>query len=128
MTTDVIEEAKSARSSCRGCRRGIEKGELRFGADESGFYGDGASYSWFHLKCGAQRLPDRVLDAVKKEGPGKIPDFDQLLEICEKSAQKAASKYPYGERAPTSRARCMKCQKAIEKGEFRVAINVAASS
>lgn len=122
MSTDVIEEAKSARSTCRGCRRGIEKGELRFGADESGFYGDGASYSWFHLKCGAQRMPDRVLDAVKTEGPSKIPDFAQLIEICEKASLRAASRYPYGERAPTSRSRCLKCQKPIEKGEFRVAI------
>jgi hypothetical protein len=122
MFDDVIEEAKSARSSCRQCRRGIEKGALRFGADESGFYGDGSSYSWFHLKCGAQRMPDRLANALKKEGPSRIPDFASLLEACEKAQQKAASTYPYGERAPTSRARCMKCQKPIEKGAFRVAV------
>lgn len=122
MFDDVIEAARSSRSHCRACRRTLEQGELRFGADEGGFYGDGASYSWFHLRCAAQRMPERALDAFKKVGPARLPDFDVLLDTAEKALKKAASKYPYGERAPSSRSRCLKCREAIAKGELRVAI------
>lgn len=122
MFSDVIEAAKSSRSTCRGCRRRIEQGEMRFGADEAGFYGDGESYSWFHLRCAAQRLPDRALTALKAEGPTSIPDFAALVDACERAVQKAASRYPYGERAPTGRARCLECREPIEKGELRVAV------
>ena len=30
--------------------------------------------------------------------------------------------FPYVDRAPTGRAKCMQCEEAIEKGSFRVAV------
>ena len=36
-------------------------------------------------------------------------------------ADETASDYPYAERAPTARSRCLQCREPIEKGTLRVA-------
>src|SRR5262249_6238881 len=122
--SDIIEPAKTSRSRCRHCRKDIEEGDLRFGSDIEGFYGDGgSSYSWFHLRCASQRMPDRLLVLLKKErSKTRIEDYDKLVASCEVAQKKSASTYPYGERAPSGRARCIKCDQALVKGELRVAV------
>jgi len=49
-----IEHAKSARSTCRGCKHKIKKNELRIGEHkESELFGE--ITKWYHLKCGKFR-------------------------------------------------------------------------
>lgn len=121
---NVIEPARTSRSRCRHCRKEIEEGDLRFGSDHEGMYADGAeAYGWYHLRCAAQRLPEALRDALKKvKKPGEIPDHDKLVATCDLSLKKSASRYPYGERAPSGRARCIRCDQPIGKGELRVAV------
>ncbi len=121
---NVIEPARTSRSRCRHCRKQIEEGDLRFGSDHEGMYADGAeAYGWFHLRCAAQRLPEALREVLKRvKKPGEIPDYDKLVATCDLSLKKSASRYPYGERAPSGRARCIRCDQPIGKGELRVAV------
>ena len=40
---------------------------------------------------------------------------------AETEADQVATVYPYAERAPTARSRCLQCREPIEKGALRVA-------
>jgi hypothetical protein len=124
--SDVLEPAVSSRSRCRHCRKEIEEGDLRFGSDYEGLYGDGAaSYVWFHVRCASQRMPDRLLPLLRKatrSARESLDDFDKILAACDKNLKKSTSKFPYGERAASGRAKCIKCDQAIAKGELRVAV------
>src|SRR5262245_8715976 len=112
---DIIEPAKTSRSRCRHCRKDIEEGDLRFGSDIEGLYGDGGSaYSWFHLRCASQRMPDRLVVLLRRERGSRlrsmrIDGLDKLIAACDTAIKKNASPYPYGERSPSNRAKCIKC-------------------
>lgn len=119
---NVIEPAKSGRATCRTCRKKIEKGALRFGESmESQFDPDGTSLLWHHLECAAKKVPDKV-KPVLAAYTGDVPDraaLEQTLASAKKSADRA---FPYAERAPSGRSRCLECEETIPKGEWRVAI------
>lgn len=123
----VLEPSKTSRSRCRVCRETIEEGELRFGLDREGFYADSAeAYAWYHPRCAARSVPkelQKTLASIKKKAD--VEDYDALVEACKRNAQKLDAKFPYGERAPSGRARCMKCELVIAKGELRVAVERA---
>jgi hypothetical protein len=121
---NVIEEAKSGRASCRTCKKAIAKGELRFGEEAANAFGDTPSMRWHHLGCAAERLPAE-LKAVLDQHPGEVPDRAALDKIMTDSLAKGRAKpggFPYADKAPTGRARCMQCQEAIEKDSLRVAV------
>ena len=121
---NVIEEAKSGRASCRTCRKAIAKGELRLGVEAQTQFSDTPSMQWHHLLCAAQKLPDE-LKAVLAEYAGEIPNRAEIDAALADSAKKASAKpaaFPYVDRAPTGRARCMQCGQSIEKAAFRVAV------
>jgi ribosomal protein L37AE/L43A len=121
---NVIEEAKSGRASCRTCRKAIAKGELRLGVEAQTQFSDTPSMQWHHLLCAASKLPDE-LKAALAEYAGEIPNRAEIDAALEQSAKKASAKpaaFPYIDRAPTGRARCMQCGQSIEKGAFRVAV------
>jgi poly [ADP-ribose] polymerase len=118
----LIEEAKSSRATCRSCKKPIAKGELRFGEETiNAFAGGGTTHVWHHLSCAAEKKPLELKDALAvHEGP--IPDKEALERTIAESAGKKKPAFPYVERAPTGRSRCIGCQEAIAKGELRVAV------
>jgi hypothetical protein len=121
---NVIEEAKTGRASCRTCRKPIGKGELRLGVETQTQFSDTPSMQWHHLLCAAAKLPAE-LQPVLAEYPGEVPNRAEIDSALAEAAKKAAAKpaaFPYVDRAPTGRARCLLCEQAIEKGAFRVAV------
>ncbi|HEY0476615.1 MAG TPA: hypothetical protein VGD37_03775 [Kofleriaceae bacterium] len=121
---NVIEEAKSGRASCRTCKKPIAKGELRFGVETQTQFSDAPSLQWHHLPCAAAKLPVE-LKAALAEHPGEVPGRAELDAAIEQAAKKASAKpaaFPYVDRAPTGRAKCMQCEQPIEKASFRVAV------
>jgi hypothetical protein len=125
---NVIEEAKSSRATCRTCRQKIEKGALRFGEETPNqFDADGGtSYFWHHLLCAAQKksaLLRPVLEAFTGEIPNRA-EIDAALANPSKGSAGGGPKlsYPYAERASTGRSKCLQCDEAIGKGDWRVAV------
>jgi Poly(ADP-ribose) polymerase and DNA-Ligase Zn-finger region len=114
---DVIENAKSSRSTCQACRKKIAGGEPRYGiAFES--YDEELAHTWYHLACGAKHAAGRfqvVYEKYKELVPG-------LSELYSPKQQVVASRYPYVEVAPTGRSKCLHCEKAIAQGEERLAV------
>jgi hypothetical protein len=126
---DIIEESKSNRATCRTCREKIDKGVLRFGEEIANQFNPdgGTAYQWHHLTCAAGRMSTKVKAAMAAYG-GPIPDRERIEQILVSPPQTAGKKggpkaaYPYAERASTNRSRCLKCDEAIEKGSFRIAV------
>ena len=121
---NVIEEAKSGRASCRTCKKAIAKGELRLGVETQTQFSDTPSMQWHHVLCAAAKLPDE-LKAALADYPGEVPNRAELEAAMQEAAKKGAAKpagFPYVDRAPTGRAKCMQCEEPIEKGAFRVAV------
>lgn len=121
---NVIEEAKSGRANCRTCKKAIAKGELRFGEEAPNAFGDTPSIRWHHLKCAAEKLPAE-LKAALDQHPGTVDDRAELDKIMADSLAKGRAKpggFPYADKAPTGRARCMQCEEPIAKDSLRVAV------
>lgn len=123
---DIIEVAKSGRASCRTCRQPIPKGDLRFGEEQvNQFSGDGdMTHRWHHMACAAQKLPNKLKDAMEvfaDEIPGKEELEKAIAEAVVKLKGKSDA-FPYADVAPTGRAKCIQCRAAIEKGALRVAV------
>jgi hypothetical protein len=121
---NVIEEAKSGRASCRTCKKAIAKGDLRFGEEAPNAFGDTPSMRWHHMACAAEKLPAE-LKAAMDAHPDPIPERADLDKIMNDSLQKGRGKpggFPYADRAPTGRAKCMQCEEPIAKDSIRVAV------
>lgn len=116
---ETIETAKTGRARCRACRQAIEKGSLRFGEEQPSAFAEGMQWVWYHLPCAAKSKPV-ALRAALGAFDGEVPDR-AALEAAVVEADAAPSVYPYAERAPTARSRCLKCREPIEKGALRVA-------
>jgi hypothetical protein len=107
---DVIEAARSKRSRCKTCGRGIALGTLRLGIQIEGRYGTG--YVWHHLSCAARRQLERV---------PSIETLRRLHEAGEVRRQQRPA-LPCAERAPSGRSTCKHCEAPIERGRFRVVL------
>jgi hypothetical protein len=121
---NVIEEAKSGRASCRTCKKAIAKGELRFGEEAPNAFGDAPSMRWHHLTCAAEKLPAE-LKATLDTYPGPVANRAELDKLMADSLAKGRAKpggFPYADKAPTGRARCIQCSQPIDKDTVRVAI------
>ncbi|HEY1557971.1 MAG TPA: hypothetical protein VGF94_24245 [Kofleriaceae bacterium] len=121
---NVIEEAKSGRASCRTCKKPIGKGELRFGEEAPNAFGDAPSMRWHHLTCAAERLPKELSEALATYS-GTVPDraaLDKVMAGAIAGGHAKPAGFPYADKAPTGRARCMQCQQAIDKDTLRIAI------
>jgi hypothetical protein len=120
-----IEGARSSRSSCKGCRKKIEKGTLRLGVMIEGPFGSG--YLWFHLKCAAKRRIEDVENAYGEKAWDEgveVPSIESLRQIAaeaavEKQTRKTA---PYVEIAPSGRSKCKQCAEPIEQGAPRIVL------
>jgi poly [ADP-ribose] polymerase len=120
----IIEEAKSGRASCRTCKKSIAKGELRLGVEVTTQFSDTPSMQWHHLACAAGKLAGDLKDAMAAF-VGDIPNKDELEKAIADSIKKGNAKpagFPYTDRAPTGRAKCMQCEESIAKDSFRVAV------
>ncbi len=121
---NVIEEAKSGRASCRTCKKTIAKGELRLGVETQTQFSDTPSMQWHHVLCAAAKLPAELKEALAAYG-GEVPNRAELEQAMDDAIRKGGAKpggFPYVDRAPTGRAKCMQCEQAIEKGSLRVAV------
>ena len=121
---NVIEEAKSGRASCRTCKKAIAKGDLRLGVETQTQFSDTPSLAWHHVLCAAAKLPAE-LKAALAEYPGEVPNRAELDTAMDEAIKKGNAKpagFPYVDRAPTGRAKCMVCEQPIEKASFRVAV------
>jgi hypothetical protein len=119
----VIEQAKTGRARCRGCRQAIAKGELRFGEEAPNDFdpdGGGTSMRWFHIGCAADHRPALLKEALASSTT-EMPDRAALEARIAKAEASAPPPYPYAERAATGRSHCVACGEGIEKGAFRVA-------
>jgi hypothetical protein len=121
---NVIEEAKSGRASCRTCKKAIAKGELRLGVEQMTQFSDTPSMQWHHLMCAAQKLPGELKGALATF-EGEVPNRDEIEKAMTdaiKSGKAKPGAFPYIDKAPTGRAKCMQCDETIEKDSFRVAV------
>jgi len=121
---NVIEEAKSGRASCRTCKKAIAKGELRLGVEQMTQFSDTPSMQWHHLLCAAQKLPGELKGALAGY-EGDIPnraEIEKAMTDAIKSGKAKPGSFPYIDKAPTGRAKCMQCEETIEKDSFRVAV------
>jgi poly [ADP-ribose] polymerase len=121
---NVIEEARSGRASCRTCRKPIARGELRLGVETQSQFSAAPSMQWHHLLCAAARLPAELKTALAGHA-GDVPnraEIDGAIEEAEKKAPARPAAFPYVDRAPTGRAKCMQCDQPIEKASLRVAV------
>lgn len=120
---DLIQAAPSGRAKCRGCAASIAKGELRFGESLPNAYGEGEALSWFHLRCAAAMRPDKLLPVL--ETAEAIPDGDALRRVAEQGlAFPRLTRLVRAERAPSGRAHCRSCRELIEKGAWRLSLQL----
>jgi len=119
-----IEEAKSGRASCRTCKKTIDKGALRLGIEAANAFGDTPSMQWHHLTCAAGKLPAELKEALVAYA-GDVPERAALDALMTEAYAKGHAKpggFPYLDRAPTGRAKCMRCGEPIAKDSYRVAV------
>jgi hypothetical protein len=118
--TDQIQPAPTGRSKCRGCGRGIAKGELRFGESLPNPYGEGEALHWFHVQCAACMRPQKFL-ATLDAASEPIDDAEVLRALArESTAHPRLERLASAERAPSGRAHCRLCRELIEKGHWRL--------
>ena len=122
---NVIEEAKSGRAACRTCKKPIAKGELRLGVELQNAVQryaracSGITCPAPHRSC--RPSSRQSLDAFS----GNVPNRGELDQMMSDSLKKGHAKpggFPYVDRAPTGRAKCMQCEEPIAKDSFRVAV------
>jgi poly [ADP-ribose] polymerase len=121
---NVIEEAKSGRASCRTCKKPIAKGELRFGEEAPNAFGDAPSMRWHHLMCAAEKLPAELktaLDAHTDPVPNRA-DLDRAMAEALSKGRGKPGGFPFADKAPTGRAKCIQCSQPIDKDSIRIAV------
>ena len=119
----IIEPAKSGRAKCRSCKKAIEKGALRLGEEILDPFGSGGTtHVWHHVDCAAEKKPDEIKAALA-DYTGDVPDRAGLeKKIADSQKALPPGTFPYAEKAPSGRSRCMACESGIEKDTLRVAV------
>jgi hypothetical protein len=114
-----IEIAPTGRASCRGCKKTVLKGDLRFAEEFANAYSEdgGMSFRYWHLACAAVKLANE-LAPVLASYEGTLEDRASIESLI---AQHVRPEPPYLEHAPNGRARCRACDESIAKGDLRVA-------
>jgi hypothetical protein len=116
----VIEPAATGRAKCRGCDERIAAGELRFGEVVPNPFTEGETTHWFHPECGAYKRPEPFLEAVAASAV-PVPDAERLeAEARLGLAHPRLPRVSGAERAPTGRAQCRSCKKAIAQDSWRI--------
>lgn len=121
---DVIQRASSGRAKCRGCTQAIAKGELRFGESLPNAYAEGEALYWFHLYCAAAMRPEKFLPALEQSAE-PVEQREELRRTAELGvAHPRLPRLLRAERAPSGRAHCRSCRELIEKGEWRLSLQM----
>jgi hypothetical protein len=121
---DSIQAAPTGRAKCRGCGKGIAKGELRFGETGPNSYGEGEATTWFHLACAALMRPEKALPVIEADET-ELAERDWLLETARVGiAHERLARLVRAERASSGRAHCRSCRELIGKGEWRFALQM----
>jgi hypothetical protein len=124
---DRLEPAPSGRAGCRACGAKIAKGEWRFGEvlPSSFGEGDGTAAFWFHLRCAAQRRPEKFARLLQDNADAQgLPDRERLqAEAAEGVALPKLARVAGAERASSGRARCRQCQQLIPDGAWRLRLS-----
>ena len=119
--THVVEPAASGRSKCRGCGRGIAKGELRFGERLPNPFADGDMTVWFHVLCAAYRRPESLSEVLPEAA---LDNAAELTQIIEEGLEHSRLERISGvEQAPSARARCRHCNEMIDKDAWRIKLS-----
>jgi hypothetical protein len=120
----VIETASSGRAGCRACQEKIRKGELRLGERQPNPFGEGEATYWFHLRCGAAKVPQAYLAALDSLGE-PTPAAEAFRPLARLVANhERLPRLGTVSQAPTGRARCRHCREPIAKGSYRVSLEV----
>ena len=122
----IAELARSSRSSCRGCRNKINKGDLRAAIPFKFTIGSGkevSSYGYYHIHCVPKSRQDELFSLIEKS---QLLTNEELSEIRKNIIQLASdtSKLeitPFLEVSKSSRSSCRLCESKILKDEYRVA-------
>ncbi|MFT5291827.1 MAG: hypothetical protein ACI8QS_002909 [Planctomycetota bacterium] len=135
LPSTIIEHARSGRAKCKGCRKVIQKDELRLGVMVEGPFGQG--HMWYHLECSAGHVMEKLEEAYKTESwkeaksppdPKDLPDLDFFRSLANKAEEKRAEKaqnkkvIPYAEIAPSDRSKCKQSGEPIPKGAVRIVL------
>ena len=131
----IIENARSGRSKCKGCRKLIAKDDLRLGVLVEGPYGLG--HMWYHVECSAKNVMPKLEEAYAsaawenaKVPPdvSELPDLEGLRELGAKALAEKAEKaknrkvIPYAEVVPSDRSKCKHSGEAIPKDSVRIVL------
>lgn len=121
---DELSPAPSGRAKCRGCGRPIEKGALRFGECAKNPFAEGETLFWFHVPCAACMRSEKLLALL----PGletRLEDEPWIRKVAESGVRHhRLQRVAFAERASSGRARCRHCREVIEKGAFRIALQM----
>lgn len=116
----MIEAATSSRATCKGCKKKIAKGELRFGDEVPGNF-DGMMTFWYHLPCAVTFKPEKLRAALAKYHKLKIPDRAELeAALGDATIAARVARMKQVEKAKTGRSVCQHCKLKIEKDTLRV--------
>lgn len=124
----VIEHATTGRAMCRGCGNKILKDELRFGEKQPNAFGDGEMTLWFHLTCAAYKRPEPFLEMLARVEEEDISADEQAAARALQPAaefgieHRRLPRLDKADQAPTGRARCRNCRKAIPKESWRIGL------
>jgi hypothetical protein len=121
---DVIETAKSGRSNCRGCGRGIARGQLRFGESLPNPYAEGESLFWFHLRCAACMRPEKFGPALETYAEPMVESEWLRQAVDVGLAHPRLARLLRAERAPSGSAHCRQCRELVNKGSWRLALQM----
>jgi hypothetical protein len=120
---DQIAPSPSARAKCRGCGKSIDKGELRFGEADNNPFGEGETHRWFHVRCAALRRPEKFGPMLETQPD--LPERDRLAELVKSGIEH--HRFPRiagAARASSGRAHCRHCRELIDKGSWRVVLEI----
>src|SRR5262245_17807985 len=115
----IIEPASSGRAKCRGCRRPIALGEMRFGERIPNPFADGETTLWFHPLCAAYKRPESMLEFLGQTE--NVPDAEALDRAARGSLEhRRLPRIDGAERSPSGQAKCRSCREPIARGEWRI--------
>lgn len=130
--------AKSSRSSCKGCKKGIEQGVLRLAVMVQSPMFDGKTPNWYHTKCFFQKQRPKTIDDIEYFENLRVQDQDKIKSqvgistiaiVPDKKGKKragdsalknAALKDFKIEYSKSGRAMCRGCEQKILKDEIRI--------
>ena len=118
-----LEVSPSGRAGCRGCKKSVAKGEVRFAESYTMPGAEDVSYRYWHLPCAAAKLGASLKSALDAY-EGDLPERAEI-ELAFANAPKKTGKdrpLPHADRAQTARAKCIQCGEAIEKATLRIGI------